>query len=409
MRVALAAMARADEYAATTLTNAFYPVAAPTTRGPTAAIAAPIRELLVMAVGDTCNLACRYCYETARRGQGPERRMRLETLRSILENVLPYVRPPFLLAWHGGEPLLMGREFFREALRLVREVAGGDWVMMGLQTNATLLDAEWVDLLRSHSVGVGVSLDGPPAVHDAQRISINGGGTYTQTLRGINALRDGGVPFGTIAVIDAAHARRPDGARELFEHFADLGIQHYDVHPSFTHTAAGREVNLTPAEYSRFMIDLFECWIAEGDPTIRIGFFEHFFQGMTGQEPDTCYLSGACVSVLGVGPQGWAIPCTRPFDAAFTFGNLALRPLPDILQDTAFQRFKRDEAAGRKELPSCTWGGICAAGCPHERARDGRQAIDGRNVYCTCHPGELGGYPAIFRHIHERVEATLNN
>src|ERR1700752_3956960 len=79
-RVALAAMARADEYAATTLTNAIYPITASTRRkaaGPTA----PIRELLVRAVGDRCNLACRYCYETARRGQGAERRMRIETLR----------------------------------------------------------------------------------------------------------------------------------------------------------------------------------------------------------------------------------------------------------------------------------------------------------------------------------------
>ena len=406
-RVALAAMARADEYAATTLTGALFTVAPPSPRRSTVPPVTPIRELLVMTVGDTCNLACRYCYEAARRGQGPDRRMRIETLRRILDNVLPYVRPPFLLAWHGGEPLLMGREFFEVALDLVRDVAGGDWVMMGLQTNATLLDAGWAELLRKHSVGVGVSLDGPPAAHDAQRVTPNGAGTYAQTLRGIGALRDAGVPFGTIAVIDAAHAATPGSAKALFEHFGELGIRSYDVHPSLTHTAAGRWANLSPADYSRFMIDLFERWIGEGDPDIRIGFFEHFFQGMTGQKSETCYLSGACASVLGVGPQGWAIPCTRPFDAAFTFGNLAERSLPDILRDPPFQRFKREEAAGRGDLRSCQWSSLCAAGCPHDRVRDDRQAIDGANVYCTCQTGAQGGYPAIFGHIRARIEAIV--
>ena len=128
---------------------------------------------------------------------------------------------------------------------------------------------------------------------------------------------------------------------------------------------------------------------------------------MTGQKSETCYLSGACTTVLGVGPQGATIPCTRPFDTSFTFGNLAERTLPDVLRDPAFQRFQREEAAGRSDVASCQWSGQCAAGCPHDRVRDGRQAIDGANIYCTCHTDGQGGYPEIFNHIRCRVEALL--
>jgi radical SAM protein with 4Fe4S-binding SPASM domain len=164
--------------------------------------------------------------------------------------------------------------------------------------------------------------------------------------------------------------------------------------------------NLDPVDFARFVNSLFDSWLERGDPEIRIGFFDHFFQGMTGRRPVACYLSGRCTTILGVGPGGTAIPCTRPFDSRFRFGDLTTEPLTQVLESEAFRSFAAEEAAGRERAESCEWGGMCAAGCPHERVANGAQSISGDNVFCTCGTGG-GGYPAIFEHMRARTEAIL--
>ena len=405
-RVALAAMSRADEYAAQTLTDVLlsrFPVGRTVADGP----AASVRQVLIMPVGDRCNLACSYCYEVERRATPSTARMDLDVLRRILANVMPYVSPPFLFAWHGGEPLLMGLKFFREALSLIRDAAGRQPVRLAIQTNGTLLDTEWAELFREHNVEIGLSLDGPAELHDRQRMQPSGGGSYHDVVRGIRTLRAAGLPFHVISAISGPFARIPGSAAKLFGHFKDLGIGKYDIHPVLTHAVPGNLMNLGPGEFSRFAIDLFEQWLSEGDGRIEIGFFDHFFQGMTGQSPDTCYLSGACVNVVGVGPDGAVIPCTRPFDSTYTFGNLSVTPLPQIVQGPVFRRFTREELLARKNTAACEWSSICNGGCPHDRQRNGQQSVDGININCTCSEGGKGGYPEIFSYIRTRVDSIL--
>lgn len=406
VRVALAAMARADEYAAEIVTDALFEKSVPTQSG-TDGPPVSVRQVMIMPVGDRCNLACSYCYEVERRGTPSPARMDLDVLRRILANVMPYVRAPFMLAWHGGEPLLMGREFFRAALDLVYDAAAGQPIRLAIQTNATLLDAEWTELFREHNVEIGLSLDGPPELHDRQRAHLLGGGSYDDVTRGVHALRAAGLPFRVIAVVSGPYAKTPHSAAKLFDHFKNLGIQRYDVHPVLTHASPDKLMNVTPIEFSRFTIDLFERWLSEGDSRIEINFFEHFFQGMTGQSPDTCYLSGACSTILGIAADGSVIPCTRPFDPAYTFGNLSTTPLPEIVQGPRFRQFKREDRLAQRHTSTCEWSSVCNGGCPHDRQRDGRQAVNGRNVNCTCEVGGEGGYPSMFSYMRSRVENVL--
>jgi uncharacterized protein len=141
------------------------------------------------------------------------------------------------LVLHGGEPLLVGIPWFSDFLRRVEATFVDVRAVVSLQTNATLVTAEWVSLLVESDVRVGVSLDGPPEVHDRHRVSHAGLGTYEQTRHGldllVNAAEQHGLRLGALCVADAG----VDGSA-VFEHFVELGLRRLDfLWPDYNHDA----------------------------------------------------------------------------------------------------------------------------------------------------------------------------
>lgn len=376
--------------------------------GKTNTIVMPVRGVLVLPVGDKCNLTCSYCYESGRREMAPPKVMDKSVFRKIVNNLFPYVQPPFTISFHGGEPLLAGKEFFRYALGLIRSASGGNDIKINVQTNATLIDPTWTRIFKKYNVLVGLSLDGPVNMHDINRNFSSGRGSYHMVQKGIKVLRKANVPFRVITVVNSKHVQTiRDCAHQLFTHFKKIGIKRFDVHPSFSHSYSTRTENLSPTDFSKFIIDLFECWLREGDPTIHIGFFDQFFQAMTGRQPVACYLSGRCTEIIGCLADGEVIPCTRPFDSSYKFGNLTSEPLSKVMTSKTFNIFKEKEMKGQIINPNCIWSTFCKGGCPHERLTSDLQAIDGKNIYCTCEQSGEGGYPEIFTYIKTRVESLF--
>lgn len=400
-------MHRADSYAASSaligLTDKpkprFADVAAP-----------PLDMLLIKPVGDTCNLACTYCYEESRRAKSKSGAISMEEFEWLLDHILPYVQPPFYIYFHGGEPLLWGLDSFARAVDSISRRGVSGWLRLGVQTNATLINRGWARFFRDASINVGVSLDGPRSVHDELRISNNGQGSYRSALRGIQFLQEEGVRFGTISVLSAQHAALAGAADTLFDHFKHIGIFEYDVHPAWAAFGTARSQNVSPRLYADFMIKLFDRWLEENNPSISIRSFEHFFKAMTGILADACYRSGKCTGILGVDPSGDVTPCTRPFDSSYTFGNLIKSPLSEIFRHPKLNEFVAQEKKGRQHNSDCEWSRLCGSGgCPHERTLRDKQAIDGMNIYCTCQTKTVEGYPAIFSHMMQRSETILSN
>ncbi len=408
LRVVLGALERANQYVADILVNRIAAsTAAPLLRSrPAGSHRRPrvgITQVLLMPVGDRCNLACTYCYEATRRRGGPT--MDVARLEAILQNVLPFVDGRLEVTIHGGEPLLAGRRFFQTLIDLLRAEANGPF-HVSMQTNGTLLDAAWAQWLSRNSVGVGISLDGTPEDHDALRIHRDGSGSWAEVVRGMGHLRSASVPFGVIAVFGPAQARREGSARAMFEALVAEDVRAFNVQPAYSPTSPP-SMNVGPEAFADFLIALFEAWLAHGDPSVRIALFDHLFQSMTGHAPEVCYFSGRCTSIVGVGPDGTVIPCTRPFASQYSFGNLADTPLPQLLEGQAFRGFAAAELAGRQPGGSCRWERMCMGGCPHERLDAHGQAVDGSHVYCTCTGSETGGYPALFSYVTERTAGVV--
>lgn len=185
------------------------------------AVPRPSIEMLVLQSTPFCNLDCSYCYLPNR---SDKRRMSEATLERACATVFasPYVAKHLTVLWHAGEPLVPGVAYYEKAFAIIeRSRPPGLTISHSVQTNATLIDARWIDFFRTHNVRLGVSVDGPAELNDRSRKTRAGGGSFAQTMRGIQLLREHGYPFHVITVLTRDSLRRP---RSLFDFYVENGM-----------------------------------------------------------------------------------------------------------------------------------------------------------------------------------------
>ncbi len=338
------------------------------------------------------------------------------TVREMREQVSKFLSPLSSVSeiyLHGGEPLLAGKQFFREFVAAVRTSSAGRDVKIGVQTNGVLIDEEWVQLFMEGGMKVGLSLDGDAAINDMHRVGLDGRSTYRQVKRGIEVLQKHAVAFGVISVFSNEVAKKSGCAYRVLRHMSELGISEFDLHPAFTPFETSGNAsnhNVEPLHYSSFMSSAFDEWLAiDGEkPLVRT--FEDFFLAIGGTNSDVCHRSGQCMSIIGVNEGGEMQPCTRPFDPLYAFGNLNATAFAEVVDTRGFRAFRLAELAGQALTASCKWRDFCGnGGCPHERFSNGTQDPGGRHVFCTCHGGDRGGYPELFEHIACRIMSLTDH
>jgi uncharacterized protein len=185
--------------------------------------AMPQIQLLVVQPTPFCNIDCRYCYLPDRTNKAV---VADETLKNLFSQVFAsgWAKEGLSVVWHAGEPLVLPVEFYRRAFALIDELKpAGLSVTHSFQTNGTLIDDAWCDFLGEANVSVGVSIDGPQRLHDKNRVTRSGRGTFDKTIAGVRLLRRRGVPFHVISVLTAESLAAPD---EMFDFYLAEGIEH---------------------------------------------------------------------------------------------------------------------------------------------------------------------------------------
>ena len=186
----------------------------------------PLRAFHVMTkpIGPLCNLDCRYCFYLEKQKLFPANehfRMSDHTLETYIRQYIEQQDiPEIQFAWQGGEPTLLGLDFFRKVLALQAKYACGKTIANALQTNGTLLDDHWAAFLAEHRFLVGLSLDGPARLHDTYRQDKQGRGTFAKVVAGLRLLKKHRVDFNTLTVVHRANARRP---LEVYRFLRDIG------------------------------------------------------------------------------------------------------------------------------------------------------------------------------------------
>jgi len=183
----------------------------------------PQIQLLVVQPTPFCNIDCRYCYLADRTNKSV---VAGETLRNLFTQVFAsgWADQGLSVVWHAGEPLVLPIAFYRDAFAMIERLRpAGLSVKHSFQTNGTLIDDAWCDFIAEAEIAVGVSIDGPRHLHDRNRVTRSGRGTFDKTIEGIRRLRAHGVPFHVISVLTAESLAVP---REMFEFYLTEGIEH---------------------------------------------------------------------------------------------------------------------------------------------------------------------------------------
>ena len=257
----------------------------------------PISSILIKPAGPDCNLACDYCFYRPKAVLYPDgppvHRMTEAVLEAVVGQYMSLAGPRPVLAWQGGEPTLMGLDFYRAAVEFEQRLGKpGQVVGNGFQTNGVLLDDEWARFFARYKFLVGVSLDGPRELHDLHRRDASGAPTFERVMRGIDALRRGGVEFNVLCMVTRESVGRPE---ELFEFFLAKDLRHLQFIPLVEPGAeplTAAEFSVAPEDYGEFLCRLFDLWAGEWPPPLGIRIFDELLSAYAGQPAPSCTFPG---------------------------------------------------------------------------------------------------------------------
>ena len=395
-------------------------MSSPGTDVPAAPWAPPAFHLLAKPTGAVCNLDCSYCFFLSKEMLYPGSRFRMadELLESYLAQLIEAHAgvPEVTIAWQGGEPTLMGVDFFRRSVELAAKyLAPGQRAVHTIQTNGTLLDAEWAAFFREHDYLVGISIDGSRELHDAYRVNKGGKGSFDQVMRGLDHLNAAGVEWNALTTVHAANA---DSGREVYRFLRDgCGARFIQFIPIIERVAeatadgtvpwtswrdrplyvqegervTGRSIGAEP--YGRFLVDVFEEWVRRDIGTVYVQMFDVALANWVGEPPGLCVHSETCGLALALEHTGDLYSCDHFVEPAHRLGNITEQRMIDMVasdQQRDFGLAKRD--ALPRYCRECDVRFACHGGCPKDRFITTPEGEPGLNYLCA-------GFTLFFHHI----------
>lgn len=385
-------------------------------------VTAPIDfHLLAKPAGAACNLGCRYCFflskENLYRDESP--RMDEDTLETYIRQLMEASPGPLVqVSWQGGEPMLRGIEFFRRSVLLAAKYRKpGQDVLHTIQTNGTLIDDEWAAFFRANAYLVGLSIDGPRALHDTYRVSKRNEGSFDDVIRGWNCLQRHGVDTNVLCTINAANAEHP---LEVYRFFRDeLGARYIQLIPvvergtqetiSLANEGWGglrgtdrplylQQGNLvtrrsvTAEQFGRFLIAIFDDWIAHDVGTVYVTTFDVALGSWLGQH-NACIVAPECGGALALEHKGDVYACDHFVEPDYLIGNIADQPLAALVASEKQRRFGQAKYTSLpKYCLECPVLFACYGECPRNRFIETPDGEPGLNFLCA-------GYKAFFTHV----------
>jgi uncharacterized protein len=346
---------------------------------------------MVKPVSGRCNLNCRYCYYLSKPAElypsVEEPMMSPATLEAFTCQYLQAMPRRCEFAWQGGEPLLAGIEFFRAALNFQRgHRLDGQSISNALQTNGTLLDDAWCDLLAEHKFLVGISLDGPPAWHDRFRTDGAGRGSFHRAWGGLERLARRGVEFNVLATLNRANAPHGGG---LYRYFVNRGARYLQFIPVLERQADGTiaDFSITAQQYERFLLEVFEQWISRDVGSVSERFIDSVLHTLMFGRSAMCCFDRVCANAYVLEFNGDLYACDHFVYEPWRLGNIHDRPLADILAGNPrlgqFEGLKADLPRHCRDCPHLEF---CNAGCPKHHVPIGADPRR-RNYFCRAYRG----------------------
>jgi uncharacterized protein len=363
----------------------------------------PAFHVMAKPRGAVCNLDCQYCFYLSKEAlfPGSQFRMSDELLEVYTRQYIASQRvPEVTFTWQGGEPALMGLDFYRKAVAFQQQYRPpGVTIHNALQTNATTLDEDWAQFFREHNFLIGVSLDGPRELHDAYRVDKGGKPTFERVMAGIELLKKHRVEFNILACVNALTAKHPIEVYRFLRD--DVGAQYLQFIPIVEREpSAGMQVSarvsrisVTGRRYGQFLIEIFDEWVRRDVGKVFVQLFDVALGVWHGMPAGLCIFSETCGLALALEHTGDLFACDHFVEPRDYLGNIQGNNMLELVTSEQQQQFGLDK---RQTLPrycrECQVRFICNGGCPKDRLLRTPDGEPGLNYLCE-------GYKAFFTHI----------
>jgi uncharacterized protein len=372
--------------------------------------------------GAICNLNCKYCYYLSKQILYPDSQFRMdgEVLKTYTRQYIEaQCGDEVTFTWQGGEPTLMGLDFFRRAIHYQKKYTRpGMKIRNSLQTNGTLLNADWCRFFKKHDFLVGLSVDGPRELHDAFRVNKGGGGSFDKVMEGWKLLKEFRVEYNILCTVHAANQNHPlevyrffrDELETRFIQFipiiesvttqnllqANIGLSESDGGKRPLYTQIGSQVTnrtVNSKIYGRFLTTIFEEWVRHDVGWVFVQMFDVALGAWLGQPGGLCIFAPTCGNALAMEHNGDLFSCDHFVEPDYLLGNIQKDALPKLVASEKQRRFGANKQAS---LPRYCWECevrfACYGGCPKNRFLTTPRGEPGLNYLCE-------GYKMFFKHV----------
>ena len=369
-------------------------------------------HVLAKPTGAICNLDCAYCFFLSKEQLYPGSNFRMsdEVLKSYIQQYIQsQPTREATIAWQGGEPTLMGLDFFRQAVAYADEFKRpGQRISYSIQTNGVLLDDEWGKFLRKHRFLVGISIDGPAVLHDVYRRDKGGKPTFERVIAGLNILKKHRVEYNILCTVNAANGNHP---LETYRFFRDdlkaefiqfIPIVERQNETGFQEGDQVTERSVRAQQWGDFLSAIFDEWVKRDVGRIFVPTFESALANWYGVPAGICVFNETCGLALAIEHNGDLYACDHYVEPDYLLGNsqqLAMVNLVHSDQQREFGQAKKDTLP--QYCKECEVQFACHGECPKNRFTKTPDGEQGLNYLCE-------GYKAFFKHIDEPMIFMAN-
>ncbi|MFB2973990.1 anaerobic sulfatase maturase [Aerosakkonema sp. BLCC-F183] len=369
-------------------------------------------HVLGKPTGAICNLDCSYCFFLDKELFYPNSKFRMsdEVLENYIRQLIEFHRTPQVsVAWQGGEPTLMGVDFFRKAIAFQEKYKKpGMTFENSMQTNATLLNDEWCEFFKENNFLLGVSIDGPRELHDANRVDKGGRPTFDKVMRGLRLLQKHGVEFNVLTTVNRVNGDYPlEVYRFLRDEVGATWMQFIPIverinEDGLTLYQKGNTVSdrsVKAEQYGQFLIAIYDEWVRNDVGKVYVQGFEAALSNWLGLGfSGVCLFDATCGKALAFEHNGDLYSCDHFVEPDYLLGNIQKDSMRDLVVSPQQQKFGKDKS---DSLPNycrnCDVRFACHGECPKNRFINTPDGEPGLNYLCA-------GYKAFFRHINHSMQ-----
>jgi serine-type anaerobic sulfatase-maturating enzyme len=373
----------------------------------------PAFHIMTKPTGPICNMDCRYCFYLEKENLYPEKSdwaMPEDVLESYIRQYIEAQSVPEVsFAWQGGEPTILGVEFFRKVVEFEKKYANGKRIQNAFQTNGILIDDRWGEFLAENKFLVGFSIDGPRHLHDRFRIDKGGQPTFNRVMRGLEYLKRHGVEFNTLTVVQRHNSCYP---LEVYRFLKEAGSGFMQfipivervakapgpdglvlISPGAAGAAKVSEWSVEPVQYGRFLSAIFDEWVRNDVGRYFVQAFDVALESWLGYEASLCVFRETCGTAMAIEHNGDLYSCDHFVYPENKLGNIMENPLAALVNSSQQQKFGLDK---RATLPrycrECDVRFACNGECPKHRFIRTPDGEEGLNYLCA-------GYKIFFKHV----------